>query len=77
EFKESKLLGINLSDASLGNVSFENCNCNLSAFGYAALKQVKFDHCSLESADYYDCKFKKVMFDTCKLNEVNFSRTPL
>jgi len=77
EFRESKMLGVNLAEASLTNVLFDNCNLNLSAFGYARFKQVKFNHCSMHSADCYECTFNNVAFDTCDLDKANLSGTPL
>jgi uncharacterized protein YjbI with pentapeptide repeats len=65
------------TEASLGNILFENSNLDLSAFNYASLKQVRFDNCSLLNADYYECKLNKVKFYHCDLNEINFARTPL
>ena len=77
EFSDSKILGLNLSDTSLGNVLFHNCNANLISFGYSKLKQVQFDSCSLRNADYFESKFNKVAFKECDLNEANFEGTPL
>ena len=77
EFIDSKILGLNLSDASLGNVFLQSCNANLISFGYSKLKQVLFDSCSLRNADYYEANFTKVAFKECDINEASFERTPL
>lgn len=76
-FKDSKMLGINLTEASLGNVLFEGCHANLSSFGFAKLKQVKFAACTLNNADFYDCEFQKVGFEQCELSEASFVNTTL
>src|SRR5690625_3016501 len=77
EFRDCKMLGINLSESSLRNVLFDHCILNLSAFGFSSLRQVRFDDCSLKNADCYECKFTKVSFDQSDLNDVNFFNTPL
>ncbi len=77
EFIESKLVGLNLTEATFGNVVFDNCYANLSSFGYASLKNVKFERCSLRNGDFFECKFNKIDFTDCDLVEANFTNTSL
>lgn len=77
EFRDSKMLGINLAESYLKNILFVGCILNLGSFGYANLQQVRFENCVMRSADYYECIFKKVEFHACDIEEVNFSQTSL
>lgn len=76
-FKNCKLLGLNLTEANLGNVSFENCLANLCNFPEVRFKQVLFDSTSLQGANFYDCLLNKVAFQESDLNDVDFSQTSL
>lgn len=77
EFRESKMIGINLADSHFHHVLFDNCMLHLGAFGYSRFKQAKFSGCMMQQVDCYECTFAKVGFDTCDLDEANFHQTDL
>ncbi|MDP4170799.1 MAG: pentapeptide repeat-containing protein, partial [Bacillota bacterium] len=56
---------------------FQECNANLSTYGYADMKQVAFHDCSLRGTDFYETKLNKVSFHNTDLNEANFEGAPL
>lgn len=45
--KQSKMVGMNVAESTLRNVSFEECHGHFSSFSYSNMKQVRFDHCAL------------------------------
>lgn len=77
ELIKCKHIGTNLTDCTLRNVIFENCNGNYSCFRFSNLGQVSFNNCILENGDFEVSVLSKVFFDNCNLQQAQFSKTKL
>lgn len=76
-FQHSKLLGLNLADAAMRNVRFEDCLANYSSFSYSNMKHVRFDTCALTESEWNDAAFEHTDLEACDLNGANFIGTSL
>ena len=65
--------GVDFNSSELLDVSFINCNINLSNFRMSKLRRVKFESCTLEDSDFMSGKLKEVRFDKCVLDKANFT----
>ncbi|MCY9110007.1 pentapeptide repeat-containing protein [Bacillus atrophaeus] len=77
EWGQSKLLGINLAEATMRNVLFSQCPANFSSFLFSNMKQVRFDQCSLLQCECNDAVLQHTHFDSCDLEGANFIGTSL
>ncbi|OAZ68790.1 uncharacterized protein SRCM100169_00665 [Bacillus siamensis] len=76
-FQYSKLLGLNLADAAMRNVQFEDCLANYSSFSYSNMKHVRFDTCTLTESEWNDAALEHTDLEACDLNGANFIGTSL
>lgn len=78
-FSECKLLGVQFSECSefLLEMTFTNCQLNLSSFHKLKLKGIKFTHCDLREADLTEADFTSGSFTDCNLLGAVFDRTRL
>lgn len=65
--KQSKMVGMNVAEATLRNVSFEECHGHFSSFSYSNMKQVRFDHCALMQSECSNTVLQQTHFDGCEL----------
>ncbi len=72
EFVNCKIIGINLSEATLRDVTFENCNGQYSFFSYSNCKKVAF---LVIFSDFKNSLFSNVEFQECNLlqSQMNFT----
>lgn len=77
EFINCKIIGINLSDATLRDVIFDNCNGQYAFFSYSNCKQVAFLQCQLRSSDFKNSTFSKVEFQESNLLQAQMHFTNL
>jgi len=71
------MVGINLCEATLRNVTFENCNGQYAFFSYSNCKQVAFLRCQLISSDFKNSLFTKVKFQDSNLLQAQMNFTNL
>ncbi|QDR79538.1 pentapeptide repeat-containing protein [Sporomusa termitida] len=72
-----KLVGINMTEASLRNVVFDNCNAAYAVLRYFKCKKSNFHNTSFAEADLYSATLTDVSFVRCNLDKVQFSGTKL
>jgi len=79
KFKDSKLLGLHFEDCNqfIFDVSFENCQLNLSSFYKINLKSILFIHCNLQEVDFSECNLTSAVFKECDLLGAVFENTNL
>jgi len=77
QFTNCKLVGINMTEASLKNTVFDNCNANYAVMRYLNCKQSYFRNTSFAEADLYSATLVDVAFARCNLDKVQFSGTKL
>ncbi|WP_094602980.1 hypothetical protein SPSIL_040840 [Sporomusa silvacetica DSM 10669] len=72
-----KLVGIDMTEASLRNIVFEDCNAAYSVLRFTNCKKVNFHNSSFAEADLYSATLTDVNFAHCNLDKVQFSGTKL
>jgi uncharacterized protein YjbI with pentapeptide repeats len=77
EMINCKILGVDLSEATLQNVIFEDCNGSYAFFRFTKWKQINFKNCVLSDTDFQKANFTKVGFDHCNLEQSQMSGTKL
>ena len=70
-------MGINLCEATLRDVTFENCNGQYAFFNYSNCKRVAFLRCQLISSDFKNSVFSKVEFQDSNLIQAQMNFTNL
>ncbi|AEP86050.1 pentapeptide repeat-containing protein [Bacillus spizizenii] len=75
--KQSKMVGMNVAESTLRNVSFEECHGHFSSFSYSNMKQVRFDHCALMQSECSNMALQQTHFDGCELEGASFTGTSL
>lgn len=77
-YKFCKLVGINLMDSHIDNVTFDECLMKYSNFSGCELNKTNFKKCNLEEASFITLKkFNKLYFDDCDMIKVDFFGTKL
>jgi uncharacterized protein YjbI with pentapeptide repeats len=66
-----RILGIKVSDASLEDIRFQNCNAEFARFWSATFKAAHFEHCSLREASFQDTNLEGVIFRDCDLTKAD------
>jgi uncharacterized protein YjbI with pentapeptide repeats len=75
--RECQLVGIDISDGSLRDAAFINCQIKLGrAFG-AMFERCWFEGCDLREAEFEESKFDRVTFRGCDLRGSRLLRSPL
>ncbi len=69
-----RMTGCNLSEATLVDVSIENCRSDLVALAASRLERVRFTSCNLSQADLQEARLRSVAFEDCDLREADLSR---
>ena len=75
--RNCKLVGINMTEASLRNVVLNNCNASYAVLRYFKCSNSAFDNTSFTEADIYAATLANVSFAGCNLDRVQFSATKL
>ncbi len=85
QFKNCKMLGLHFDQCStfLLNMTYTDCQLDLSSFYQLPLKQTSFTNCSLKEVDFVetdltestfkDCDLTGSVFESSILNKVDFS----
>lgn len=78
EFLNCKMVGTNLTGATLRNVRFQQCLADYATLRFADMKSIVLEECSLIKSDFYHCKLqKKTVFRQCNIDGAQFSGTEL
>lgn len=70
-------MGINLSEGTLNNVTFDNCMARYSICTLLRCKNVLFKECTFTSTDFYKSQFTNVEFLNSELIEAQMHETSL
>lgn len=73
ELRRCRLTGIELAEAVIRDVSFDECRVDLAAIRHATLERVVFSDCRMSECDFYGSTLKDVLFEHCELREATFS----
>ncbi|SEM75716.1 Pentapeptide repeat-containing protein [bacterium A37T11] len=78
-FEGCKMLGIRFDqcDAMLLELSFKNCQLNMSHFYKLKLKNTSFIQCNLSETDFTEADLTGSIFDGTDLNRAHFERSVL
>ena len=77
EFRDCKIMGLDLTGATLRNLLMRDCMGDYSTYRFTNMKQVSFLDCSLCGADFYSSELQQVHFDGSNLDQVQLSGTKL
>lgn len=73
ELRRCRLTGTELAEASLTDVTFEECRLDLVGLRIAKLERVVFRDCRMAECDLFEATLTDVLFDRCELREATFS----
>jgi uncharacterized protein YjbI with pentapeptide repeats len=73
EFRRCRLTGMELAEATIRDVTFEECRIDLAGIRHAKLERVAFRDCRMSECDLYGSALKDVLFERCELREATFS----
>jgi uncharacterized protein YjbI with pentapeptide repeats len=73
ELRGCRLTGIELAEARVRDVTFEDCRLDLAGIRHARLERVVFRDCRMSECDLYGSMLKDVLFERCELREATFS----
>ncbi|WP_294629558.1 pentapeptide repeat-containing protein [uncultured Bacteroides sp.] len=77
EFIACKLLGTNLSEATINHMLLHDCHAGYINLSMSKMNQVRFAHSQLRNGSLNDCRFSSVAFDSCDLVEADFLHSSL
>jgi len=77
ELRRCRLTGVELAEATLGDVTFDECRIDLAGLRHAKLERVVFRDCRMTGCDLYGAALSDVLFERCELREATFSATTL
>ena len=78
-FQSCKLLGLHFDECNpfLLEMSFENCQLNLSSFYKLKLKKISYNNCTLHEVDFMESDLTSATFLNCDLKDAIFEGTNL
>ncbi|MBV8563339.1 MAG: pentapeptide repeat-containing protein [Actinobacteria bacterium] len=71
--RRCRLTGAELAEASLSDVTFEECRLDLAGLRMAKLERVVFRGCRMAECDLLDATLTDVLFDGCELTRAVFT----
>lgn len=77
ELRRCRLTGTDLAEATLRDVTFDECRIDLAGLRFAKLERVVFRDCRMGECDFYGASLKDVLFERCELREATFSACTL
>jgi uncharacterized protein YjbI with pentapeptide repeats len=72
ELRRCRLTGVELAEAALSDVTFDECRLDLASLRIAKLERVVFRECRMAECDLYDASLTDVLFEKCELREATF-----
>jgi uncharacterized protein YjbI with pentapeptide repeats len=76
ELRRCRLTGAELAEATLRDLTFDECRIDLVGLRYARLERVVFRDCRMSECDFNGATLKDVLFERCELREATFSIWP-
>ncbi len=73
EIRRCRLTGSELAEATLVDVTFEDCRLDLVGLRRAKLERVVFRDCRMEECDLYEATLTDVLFERCALRQARFT----
>jgi uncharacterized protein YjbI with pentapeptide repeats len=73
ELRHSRRTGAEFAEATLIDVTFNDCRLDLVGFRIANLERVVFRDCRMTECDFYEASLKDVLFEHCELREATFT----
>jgi uncharacterized protein YjbI with pentapeptide repeats len=73
ELRRCRLTGVELAEATLRDVTFDECRVDMAGIRHATLERVVFRDCRMGECDFYGSSLKDVLFERCELREATFS----
>jgi uncharacterized protein YjbI with pentapeptide repeats len=77
ELRRCRLTGAELGEATLRDVTFDECRIDLVSLRHARLERVVFRDCRMTECDFYEATLADVQFERCELREATFSACKL
>ena len=77
EFLDCKLMGTNLSEATMQHVAFERCKAEFANFALGRLRFVAHSQGVMRGAVFDECRLEKASFSRCDLTQGEFRGTRL
>jgi uncharacterized protein YjbI with pentapeptide repeats len=77
ELRRCRLTGAELGEATLRDVTLDECRVDLVGLRHATLERVVFRDCRMAECDFYGAALTDVLFDRCELGEATFSAVRL
>jgi uncharacterized protein YjbI with pentapeptide repeats len=77
ELQRCRLTGAELAEATLRDLTFDECRIDLVGMRYARLERVVFRDCRMSECDFNGATLKDVLFERCELREATFSNCRL
>jgi uncharacterized protein YjbI with pentapeptide repeats len=77
ELRRCRLTGAELAEATLRDVTFDECRIDLVGLRYARLERVVFRDCRMSECDFNGATLKDVVFERCELRAATFSNCRL
>ena len=73
ELRRCRLTGVELAEATIRDVTFDECRLDLASIRHAKIERVAFRDCRMGECDFYGTSLKDVLFERCELREATFS----
>lgn len=77
EFIGCRLLGLNVTDGHFQNVTFRDCDVQLTRFRFSSFDSVIFNECNLTDANFQGADLSGVRFEKCNLGNAEMSQAKL
>lgn len=71
--RQSRLIGSELGESNLTDVTFVDCRLDLVGLRFATLERVEFLDCRMSECDLQGARLTDVRFERCELREATFS----
>ncbi len=75
--RDSRLLGIQLGDAELREVTFENCRLDMASFRGADASELELRDCVLSECELNGAKIRSSRFSGCDFADADFTQVKL
>lgn len=76
-FRNSRLTGLGMGEAALGEVRFIGCKLDYVNFRFSELDSVGFEDCVLTEADFQGARIRDTRFEACQLVGADFTKAEL
>jgi uncharacterized protein YjbI with pentapeptide repeats len=77
ELRRCRLTGAELGEATLADVSFDECRLDVTGLRHARLDRVVFRDCRMTECDFHGAALTDVLFERCDLRGANVASARL